>query len=244
MKLNAIIAVEKNIKSRMHSTITELDKAVQQPALFNGGYRQYLKKNDDDDELPSEKKHVQRHMADVIGTLRATMSDYLDIMAHRDVANAQASSEVWVGGKQILPKLPSTALLQLEKNLNDMRVLFERAPLLDSSEEWSYDENAGLYRSEPTRTTRTKKTSKVITLAPPTDRHPAQAQLVAEDVVAGIWETTRLSGALPKTDRDEIIVRIDVLIIAVKEARERANEIEAGARPQVGAAIFEYLLRK
>jgi hypothetical protein len=35
-KLNQIIAVEKGVKSLIYSQITEVHKAAQKPALFNG----------------------------------------------------------------------------------------------------------------------------------------------------------------------------------------------------------------
>lgn len=243
-KLNQIIAVEKNIKSRAHSVISELNNAIQRPDLFNGAVRKYLKKNEEDDDLPGERKHIQRRVSDVVGTMRSTQTDYLDVMVQRDLANTHAKAAVAVRGVQVLPELPATSLLQIEKTLTDYRTFFENMPLLDSSEDWTYDAEAGIYKTEPSYTVRTKKTAKVITLAPPTDKHPAQAQLVQEDVVAGKWETIRQSAAMPKTERDEIVARIDRLLIAVKEAREAANGAEADEKPQIGAAIFEYLLKK
>ena len=47
----------------------------------------------------------------------------------------------------------------------------------------------------------------------------------------GFWHTVRHSGAMPKPEKDKILDRVEKLIIAVKEAREKANDADAGAKP-------------
>lgn len=42
-KLNQIIAVEKGVKSKSYSDLTELNKVVQKPDLFNGLVKRYEK---------------------------------------------------------------------------------------------------------------------------------------------------------------------------------------------------------
>ena len=42
-KLNQIIAIEKGIKSRVYGDLTELNKAIQKPDLFNGFQKTYQK---------------------------------------------------------------------------------------------------------------------------------------------------------------------------------------------------------
>jgi hypothetical protein len=36
---------------------------------------------------------------------------------------------------------------------------------------------------------------------------------------------------MPKPEKDKILDRVEKLIIAVKEAREKANDADAGAKP-------------
>ena len=49
-KLNQIIAIEKGIKSKSHSEISELYKLVQKPALFNGFSKSYQANDEENGE--------------------------------------------------------------------------------------------------------------------------------------------------------------------------------------------------
>jgi hypothetical protein len=243
-KLNQVIAIEKGIKSRAHSAASELYKIIQKPELFNGFTRIYLKKDDDGEELPSEKKVVQFRSRDAIATLRMSQSELFDVTVQKDVANTVAKAPIVVDGKVITPELPVSALLFLEKQITDLRTFVAAIPILDNSENWELDAHSGLYKAEPVQTHRTKKTVRPLVLYPATPEHPAQTQLVQEDVIAGFWTTVRQSAAMPKPERDKIAERLEKLLIAIKEARELANDTDAGKRPAIGSAVFEYLLNE
>lgn len=85
---------------------------------------------------------------------------------------------------------------------------------------------------------------KPIVLYAATPEHPAQTQLITEDVLAGYWSTVKQSGAMPATEKLALLERIDKLLRAVKDAREAANMIDEVKVPDVGAAIFNYLLKE
>jgi hypothetical protein len=241
-KLNQVIAVEKGIKSRAHGIISDLYKAIQKPDLFNGLVRTYLKKDDDGEDLPSEKKHIQYRVPDILATIRISQSELFDITAQKDAANAVAKAAVLVDGKEVLAELPVTTLLFLEKQITDLRTFFETIPVLDGAENWQFDENLGDYKTEPVQTHRTKKVVRPLVLYHATAEHPAQTQIVQEDVIAGFWSTVKLSAAMPKPAKEKMVSRLEKLLIGIKEARERANDVDAGRKVAVGSAIFHYLL--
>lgn len=241
-KLNAVIAIEKGVKSRAYSILSDLNKVIQKPDLFNGVARKYQPKDEDGETLPDERKHVQFRVGDIFGTLKTSQSDLYDITAQKDLANTKARANVLVDGVEVLEELPVTTLMFMEKQLTDLRAFVENLPVLDSSEAWEYDASSGLNKALPVQTTRTKKTQRAIVKYPATDKHPAQTEMVTEDVMAGTWTTVRQSGAIARTDKERIAGRVEKLLIAVKEARERANDIDASLKPQIGAAVFEYLL--
>jgi hypothetical protein len=243
-KLNQVIAIEKGVKARAHSVISDLFKVLQKPDLFNGAVRSYQKKDDDGEDLPGEKKHVQFRVQDVIGTVRISAAELIDTTVQKDIANTGAKAAVTVDGSQILPELPVSTLLFLEKQLTDLRTFVDAIPVLDNSESWTLDANSGLYRTDAVQTSRTKKINRPLVLYPATPEHPAQTQIVTEDVIAGFWSTIRQSAAMPKPEKEAISGRIEKLLIGVKEARESANDTDAGAKPAIGAAVFEYLLGK
>ena len=145
-----------------------------------------------------------------------------------------------VDGKTIAKDVPVTYLLFLEKQLTDLHTLVEKLPTLDPSEEWTYDRNKDLHSTAAIRTVRTKKISKPIVLHPPTKEHPAQTQLVQEDVTAGHWVTVKFSGAIAAKDRNEMLSRVNKLSEAVKFAREQANGIEVKNR-EIAKPVFDYL---
>jgi hypothetical protein len=241
-KLNQIIAIEKDIKSKAVANVDELDKAAQKPDLFNGFTKTYERQDDTTEELPPESKRVQYTTTAALQTIQLQLSALFDVKARLEFTNCAARADVKVGDRVILTGLPVGYLLFLEKQLTDLRTLINRLPVLDNAEVWEYDANAGLHKAQATRTHRTKKMQRPIVLYDATDKHPAQTQLITEDVLAGHWVSIKQSGAMPKPRREKIVDKIATLLHAVKEAREAANAIDEVAHPDVGTAVFNFVL--
>jgi hypothetical protein len=240
-KLNQIIAIEKGIKARVYGDITEINKTIQKQELFNGFAKEYRKKDEDGEELPSEKKRVQFTVIDHLRNVARLSTELFDITARKDFTNCVATAEVVVDGETIITAAPVTFLLFLEKQLTDLRTLVGNLPVLDEGETWAYDGNSGLYKTEPSQTHRTKKVQKPIVLYPATVEHAAQTQLISEDVIAGFWHLVKHSGALPKPDKQDLAQRVEKLLQAVKQAREQANSVDEVPVPKIGEAVFTYL---
>lgn len=243
-KLNQIIAIEKGIKSGVYSQLTELHKASQKAELFNGFQKTYQKKDDDGESLPSEGKRVQFTVGNVLQTSERILSELMEVTARKDWTNSVATADVVVDDKPILSGVLVTYLLFMEKQMTDYRTFVANLPVLDVAEDWDLDVNSGLFKTEATSTHRTKKVQRPLVLYPATPEHPAQTQLVTEDIIAGFWETVKQSGAMPAPEKAALLARVEKLLKAVKEARESANmavEVEA---PNVGTAVFNYLLKQ
>jgi hypothetical protein len=240
-RLNQIVAVEKGVKSSAYKRVTELHKAVQKTTLLDGRSRTYRPKDDDGDQVPPENQHVQVRASDVLKDLRASLSELFDTVATKDWGNCEARADVKVDDRVIMPDVPVTYLLFLEKQLSDLKTFIEKLPVLDPSERWSYDEATDAYATEPSDTTRTKKIPRNHVKAEATKEHPAQVEVYMEDVVIGYWRTIRYSGALPQSRVSELAERVERLQKAVKFAREEANALEV-TRKHVAEAFFDYLL--
>ncbi len=240
-KLNQIIAIEKGIKSRAHSTISELYKLLQKPQLFNGGTRTYLKRDDDGEDLPQERQNVQHKVSDVLASARKSTAELINVTLQKDETNMRAAADVIIDGVTVMTDVPVTTLLFLEKQLTDLRTFISRTPVLDNGESWQKDEGSGLYKTDPRQTQRTKKVQRPIVLYDATDKHPAQTQLVTDDITVGYWNTVLNSGAMPHPKKEAMEEKIEKLVLAVKQAREKANDIEASERRTLGDAIFDYL---
>lgn len=239
-KLNAIIAIEKGVKSRVYGEVTTLHKDSQKAEPFNGFARTYRKKADDGEDYAPEKKVVQLNAETVLKRVAKLQSELFDVEATKDWGNCKATADVVVDGVTLLKGAPATYLLFLEKQLTDTRTFIEKMPTLDAGDEWTTDPNTGLFRTEKTSAHKTAKVQEPLVLFPATPEHPAQTQLVTRDVIVGWWDTVKHSGALPAPRKVALLERIDRLTKAVKTAREEANDTEVDEK-RVGETIHGYL---
>lgn len=239
-KLNQVVALEKSIKSRVYSKISELHKHSQKSDLFNGFVKTYSPKDEDGEEFPQEKKKVQLNAKDQLTSFAISLTELIDVTADKDYTNCNAFADIIVDGQVIVEKAPTTFILFLEKQINDIRTFVQNIPVLDEAEDWSKDENSGLYKTSSVKTHKTKKLQKPIILAEATEKHQAITQLITEDVVIGYWDTIKHSGSLPLPVKIEILDKIDKFANAVKCAREKANTVDAEEK-HVGNLIFKYL---
>lgn len=238
-KLNQVLAIEKGVKSRTQSAITQAYHKIQKQMLLNGLFKTYKPLNEDGVQLAPERQRVQVLAKDILKDVRKALSELFNITAQKDYANCSARTTLVVGNVT-LEDVPVTYLLFLEKNLTDLRTLVGKIPVLDSAEDWSFDEATGVFKSASVTTTRTAKVAKPLVLYPATEAHPAQTQLVTIDEVVGNWETVKQSGALPVHNKEALLEKLQKLIESIKFARETANSIKAPEH-EVGKTIFSYL---
>lgn len=241
-KLNQILAIEKGVKTRVYAEFTDLHNATQKPALMNGFTKTYQPRDEDGETYPPESQKVQYEHQTVFDRVANGLTELFDITATKDWANCSAKADVVVDGKQLLAGVPATYLLFLEKQLSDLAAFVQKMAELDPAADWNVDPGTGLFKTDPTATQRTKKVQRAIVLYDATEHHPAQTQLITEDVVVGSWVTTKLSGALPAPRKKALLARIEKLNQSVKFAREQANSGDV-TEHKVGAAVFDYLFK-
>jgi hypothetical protein len=240
-KLNQIIAIEKGVKSRVKGEQTEIYKAAQKPTLFDGFTKTYSPRTEDEERQPPQSQRVQKNAVELLRQVGNQLSELFDVTAAKDYANCHAAADVVVDGTLLLEKAPVTFLLFVEKELTDLHTFVSTLPTLDPAEDWSLDAGSSLYKTPPTETSRTRKLQKPIVLYPHSEEHPAQTQLITEDVTVGHWVTVKLSGALPEQQRKNLLAKIEKLQKAVKFAREEANNTEAPEK-MIGEKLFNWLL--
>jgi len=240
-KLNQILAIEKSKKTALHDEITELHKATQKPSFVNGHYKTFAPIADDGETFPDDVHHVQCQHGEVISQVVERLAILMDVTATKDFANCNARADIIVGGEVFLKSVPVHYLLFLEKELKSLETFVTKMVVLAPSENWVWDPHRGLFRSqEPVKTHKTKKMQRPIVLYPATDKHPAQTNLITDDVIIGYWSTTNLSGAIPREKKVELLARIRELQDAVKFAREHANSTEAPEQ-KVGRKVLDFI---
>lgn len=240
VRLATTLSLEKAAHSEAKKVETELHRKAGARALFDGFFKRYVKKDEaDGEDLPSQAVKVQATVSELLESTQTALSPVFDLILTKDSGNCQAKGTVTVEGLN-LTDVPVTTLLFLEKELTDLRTFVSGLPVLDSADTWALDTGSSLWKTEPVETFRTKKVSKPVVLYPATDKHPAQTQLVQEDVVVGTYQQEKHSGAIPESRKKVLLDRVSKLLAAVKTAREEANSIKVDER-KMGEAVFTYL---
>ena len=239
-KLNQIIAVEKTIKAKAHAELTEAHQQLQKPALLQGIARTYRPKDEEGERLPAESTRVQLRAEEVLKKTARVLTELFDVTVTKEVTNCDAMADVVLDGEVLLPQMPVTTLLFLEKQLVDLHTFVKKLPVLDPAESWLEDAAQNCFATEAVETVRTKKVPRNHVKAEATEKHPAQVEVYHEDVAVGYWRTVKFSGALPARRVATLLERVEKLQRAVKVAREEANQHEAEPT-EIGAKFFGYL---
>lgn len=222
-KLNQIIALEKGVKAEHLRTETDAYHLFQKAEPFQGLVRTYAPLEDGGLVLPSESKKVTAKVDDQIDKIQAALARLIDLTATKDTTNQTAKADIVVGGRTLATEVPVTTLLWLERKLVDLTAVISKLPVTDISENWTWDGDQEVWRSETVQTVRSRKVEEFPIIVQATDKHPAQVAKVVKDVPEGMWSTTKLSGAASPKDRDRYASRVKALLEAVKKAREEAN---------------------
>lgn len=241
--IHVINAKTRDVKNRVHSAITALHRESQKEVLYAGLTRTYQPNDESGDQLPGESTRHQLDADDVLAEATRLWTEAWDLEATLARSNQDARADLVIDGETIVADLPATYFLYLEKQLADVYTFISKIPVLDPAERWTWDEARGCWATEPTQTTRTRKTPKGAVLVEPTKEHPAQVERYSVDEIVGRWTLVKFSGALPVERKRELLLRVARVRDAVKEARERANQTAVtDLKPAV--ELLSYVLRR
>jgi hypothetical protein len=240
-KLHELLAVEGDLKARAQQAKSKITK------LFTDGTGRLLGRiityqvDEGEDPRPPEVTELATTTQAELDQFQAAYSQWLDVAIQKEVTNQATMATVSIEAIDVFGyALPSTALLNLESKLVELKSVYSTIPTLDPSERWEWDEGQSHYVSVDRLINITKKVPKVLVLSEATEQHPAQTQPYHEDVKVGTRTTVLHSGMLTPKNKREILDRIDKLLRAVKEARQRANDVEI-TDVKVAEAIFNYI---
>ena len=229
MKLHEAIALRKGEVGRNKARVTDIYKGFQKPAIFNGFAKSYEPLDNEGEQLPSDSKRVQRSVTTNLTEIQESLRSLWDIHSSVERGNCSARGDIEVNGETILADVPVTSLLFLENQLTDIRTTVEQIPTLSPDFDWTYDEEAGQWKTGVVMTHRNTKHMQAIVKYPHSPEHPAQAELIEVPKLAGYWNSVQHSGALPATQKTILLSRVETMLDAVKAARARANSNDAPA---------------
>lgn len=240
--LGQVLAIEADVRKTSTRMFTDAYHALDKPAMLEGISGEYTPNVDGGEELPGEDQRVQATVEEMIAATRDPLVALFDVTAARDFTNGsgRAVANVEVDGDVLVKGAPVPYLLWLVKQLDGLQTFVQRMPTHSPSTVWERVEDRGVYQSLPVKTARAVQQHKVITVAAATDKHQAQAQIVAENVNVGTWTRYKYSGAVPVARKEQILRRVASMRAAVEAARAEANRTEAEA-PQIGARLFAYV---
>lgn len=240
-KLGALVGVAPTKKKRASDRLTALHHLGKD--AVTGVRRVYQPFNEDDRDLPpDESKLCPTSVQKELDDLRGEWINWVDVAMSQEYGNTKGRGDIVLDedGKQhvIAENVPVGALLFLEKRFEDLSTLVDNLPTLATDREWKKESNTGLWITPPTETVRSVKKKVALTLAPPTDKHPAQVSLVEEAVPVGKTVITYISGAISAVQKKQLQRRVRALLDAVKKAREQANAQEV-ENLTLGESLFD-----
>lgn len=242
-KLNQIIALSKGRKTRTESVISKIYHTLSKSAeLFSGFVRTYRPLDDEGDKLPDENKRVQLRVTELVKEACASWEALFDATATLDESNKVARGDVVVGDTLLLASVPVTHLLFLDKQLTNIATFIGKLPTLNPAFDWKWSKEADCYVTTAEEKIKTKKIHKPFVKSPATMEHPAQVDVITEDVLVGYWKTVGHNGAIPEGHKRECLERVMAIQDAVKSAREKANSIDASPFA-TGKPVLDYIFK-
>ncbi len=193
---------------------------------------------------------LQSSIKEELDWIAPFLTKALDASLQVAEANTRAVADVVLEtGETLATNVPATALLELEKRVTEVKTLVEAIPTLDPAKGFQPDATHakaafGVFRARDIRKPRTQKTKEVLELAPATDKHPRQVQVLDVDKPIGYTDEQEWSGLITPSVKADLLNRVEILFRAVKAARSRANDVAVDRSRQYGAALIGYVFSR
>ena len=247
MKLHELLAVDGNLKAQSDKLRGDLAATFEKKRhLFEEKLVTFKPLAEGQPAVTEAQSNLQTNVRSELEWISKTLVKSMDTSHAINVGNTQARADVILDdGTTLLAGLPATTLLELEKRMKEIQELLAAIPTLDPAKGFvpATDRGPGIYRAREESKNRTQKVQRPIVLYPATVEHPAQTQLISEDVVIGKLNILEHSSLLTPAEKSDLLERVEGLTRAVKSARSRANgmELENGDN-KIGAKLMRYIL--
>ncbi len=245
-KLHELLAVHNNLKGQALKVLTELKGTFNTKRhLFQKKLVTFESTTEGMPDSVKEQSDIQSSVRQEVDWVSKIIANSIDASYAIDVANTSAKADIVLeDGTILLKDVPATALLQLEKSVREVSELVKTIPTLDPAKGFKLDPDSGegWYAAREIEVETTRKQKKVLVLYAATVQHPAQTQLIDEDVKVGINRTQEWSTMITPAQKAELIERAEKLFRAVTQARSRANDqtIDQAAN-KIGDKLLGYV---
>jgi hypothetical protein len=191
----------------------------------------------------TENKEVVTTVLQKLLYIKNSIVAGLDAQLSKEETNGSGNAKAdLIVGDVNFGSFSATSLLALEKELVQWRKIYSSIPTLDPAKSWKLDEMSelALYITEPVSTFRTAKVEDFITVYDATEFHPAQVEKVTKDKTVGKYQTVYKSGKITPLAKSKMLSRLDVLLLAIKIARSKANQAEI-VKVDLGNKLLDYI---
>lgn len=243
-KLHELLAVETDVEGLYRKVIEEAIVTFTKKADHFFGFSKVLTMFDDtkQKENLTENKEMVTTVGDKLNYVKDFIIRYFDVVLQKEKTNQTANADLVVDGKVIASNLPATFLLGMETKLKKVREMYESVPTLPPGYSWTEDEKLGkgIFTTKQNDVLKTAKTLIYTLFVPATDKHPAQGRDHEENIPVGRYVTTMQYGMLTPARKSLLLGNIDKLILACKQARQRANCAEVQYE-EIGKTIMDFI---
>lgn len=239
LALHQIVPIEDTAKKTYQSTLTEVHRI--KPDEFDGVIKTYSPLSEEGETFPPEEKKVQKTVTNEIQDLKPVFVNYMNLLTTKEVGNQSAKADIVIGDTSLAQNIPAVVLIQFEKKIQDLITVVSGLPVLSPAYHWTFNQQHGLYETNEINRHRTIKKVNHKTV-PVGEGFAHQVVEVTEDITVGTWTQKGLSGAIPATEKKEILDRLNMVLSAVKIAREEANKVEVEIEDHF-SAVFDFIFQ-
>lgn len=248
-KLHALLAVANTKKSGLAALVNDTIEKFKKPDYFKGHIKT-LKMIEDTPQNAATERAAQENRA-LPTTVHETLeymlkfwADHEDVLYQTNKTNQRAVADLVFRGQTIATSVPVDELLGLENRLEGLRKVMAAMPTLSATVEWVRGEDGrkGSWKAKnPNLTTKTEKTIVPQILVAATEHHPAQIDKIPQDKTVGTFSLLEFSGACTSQQKADVLATLDELLVEVKNARMRANDIEA-VQDKIGETLVNLIM--
>jgi hypothetical protein len=247
-KLHELLAVDGNLENQSGKCRADLAKTFEgKKHHFSEKLVTFTPNTEGHPAETTEQSDIQNTVKKEIGWICGIMAKSMDASHQIDMANTLAKADVTTeDGETILKDVPATSLLQLEKRIKEVHDLVVAIPTLDPAKGFAQDpqREPGIFKARDVTKPRTKKDQRPLVLYDATKEHPAQTQLITQDIVVGTIREQEWSSLITPAMKSDILGNCDVLLRAVKRARSRANGIEMDVTGnKIGKTLLDFIFK-
>lgn len=247
MKLHELLAVETNLENQANKTRTELLGTFEKKRhLFEEKKIVFTPNIEGATSTVEAQSDIQSTVKKELDWLQGFLTKSLDASYQVAEANKKAIADIVLEDdtETVLAKdVPATSLLELEKRLTELQSLITAIPTLDPAKGFSPDapRGEGFYKAREVRKTRTQKQKKVFVKYEATKEHPAQTELLDQDIIVGTIQEQEWSSLITPAEKADLINRVEMVSRAVRRARARANEVEVDKSKKIGNKLLNFI---